>query len=279
MRAGQADRQLDLAEGRRGGVPASREAGEALRRGRRRHGVRREGTGRHAPAQDVDRAAQLRSARRQGGLSARGHRHRPERVRDRHRHRRAQQLRGRLHRRDALDQGAPAAREGVGRHLERQLQLPRQRAGARGDPHGVPLPRDPRGADDGHRQRRSARRLRRARPALRDLVEDVVLNRKRADGASPDRNAGQRSPSRTRRRGASRKRTSRGANGAVEARLSHALVKGIGNWIVEDTEAARARGGRARRQADRGDRGPADGRHERRRRPLRRRARCSCRRS
>ena len=39
---------------------------------------------------------------------------------------------------------APAAREGVGRHLERELQLPRQRAGARGDPHGVPVSRDPR---------------------------------------------------------------------------------------------------------------------------------------
>ena len=39
---------------------------------------------------------------------------------------------------------APAARQGVGRHLERVLLVPRQRAGARGDPHGVPLPRDPR---------------------------------------------------------------------------------------------------------------------------------------
>ena len=59
---------------------------------------------------------------------------------------------------------APAAREGVGRHQQRVVQLPRQRPGARGDPHGVPVPRDPRRADDGHRQRRPARRLRRARP-------------------------------------------------------------------------------------------------------------------
>ena len=36
-------------------------------------------------------------------LRARGHRHRPERVRDRDRHRRARELRGRLHRGDALD--------------------------------------------------------------------------------------------------------------------------------------------------------------------------------
>ena len=38
----------------------------------------------------------------------------------------------------------PAARQGVRRHLERLLLVPRQRAGARGDPHGVPVPRDPR---------------------------------------------------------------------------------------------------------------------------------------
>ena len=160
---GKPDRQLDLAQGRRGVVPASREARAALRRGGRRDGVRREGPGRHVRAQDVDLPAQLRPARRPRRVRARGHRLRPQRVRDRDRHRGAQQLRGRLHRRDALDPRAPAACEGVGRHQQRELQLPRQRAGARGDPHGVPLPRDPRRAVDGHRQRGPARRLRRAR--------------------------------------------------------------------------------------------------------------------
>jgi 5-methyltetrahydrofolate--homocysteine methyltransferase len=38
--------------------------------------------------------------------------------------------------------------------------------GARGDPHGVPLSRDPRGPDHGHRQRGPARRLRRPRSRL-----------------------------------------------------------------------------------------------------------------
>ena len=51
----------------------------------------------------------------------------------------------------------------------------------------------------------------------------------------------------------------------VEERLSHALVHGIDAWIEEDTEEAR--GGYA--APARGHRGPADGRDEDRRRPVR----------
>ena len=80
-------------------------------------------------------------------------------------------------------------------------------------------------------------------PALRDLVEDVVLNR-RADAterlvtfAESYKAKGRRSEEDLRWR-----------DEPVNARLSHALVKGIANWIVEDTEVARreveARGGR-----------------------------------
>ena len=87
-------------------------------------------------------AARLRPPDAAGRLPARGHHLRSEHLRDRDRHRGAQQLRGRLHQRDALDPAAPAARQGVGRRVERELLVPRQRAGARGDPHGVPLPRD-----------------------------------------------------------------------------------------------------------------------------------------
>ena len=43
--AGQVHRELDLAEGRRGRVPASGRAGQEVRRSRRRHGIRRGGTG------------------------------------------------------------------------------------------------------------------------------------------------------------------------------------------------------------------------------------------
>ena len=86
--------------------------------------------------------AQLRPPGRPGRLPARGHHLRPEHLRHRHRHRGAQQLRRRLHRGHALDQRAPAGRQGLGRRLQRVLLLPRQRAGARGDPHRVPVPRD-----------------------------------------------------------------------------------------------------------------------------------------
>ena len=57
----------------------------------------------------------------------------------------------------------------------------------------------------------------------------------------------------------------------VGERITHALVKGIDDYAESDTEELRARDRRARRPAHRGHRGPADGRHERRRRPVRRR--------
>ena len=65
----------------------------------------------------------------------------------------------------------PAARPHLRRRLEPLLLVPRQRAGARGDARGLPLPRDPGRHGHGHRQRRPARGLRRrstrscARPA------------------------------------------------------------------------------------------------------------------
>ena len=93
----------------------------------------------------------------------RRHHLRPEHLRHRHRHRGARQLRRRLHRGDALDPREPAARQGLRRRLERVVLVPRQRSGARGDPHRVPLPRDQGRPDDGHRQRRHGRRLRPAR--------------------------------------------------------------------------------------------------------------------
>jgi hypothetical protein len=55
----------------------------------------------------------------------------------------ARQLRRRVHRGDTLDQGQPARRQGLGRRVQRQLLVPRQRPGARSDPHRVPVPRDP----------------------------------------------------------------------------------------------------------------------------------------
>src|SRR6266480_4414029 len=72
--------------------------------------------------------------------------------------------------------------------------------------------------------------------ALRERVEDVVLNRRPDAGErlvefastvkSPDKAQGDELEWR---------------KGSVEERLAHALVKGIADWVVEDTEEARAK--------------------------------------
>jgi len=84
-------------------------------------------------------------------------------------------------------------------------------------------------------------------PQLRELVEDVVQNRARADGASPTEKLVAFAES-YKASGRKPEEDLAWRDGPVEARLTHALVKGIANWIVEDTEAARvaiaARGGK-----------------------------------
>ncbi len=99
---------------------------------------------------------------------------------------------------------------------------------------------------------------------LRERVEDVVLNRRR--GRAPS--ACSRSPNATRaRRARSAVEDLAWRDAPVRERLTHALVHGIDQYIEADTEEARAAvdapAGRDRR--------PADGRHERGRRPVRRR--------
>ena len=59
------------------------------------------------------------------------------------------------------------------------LLVPRQQPGARGDPRGVPVPRDRGRARHGHRQRRRARAsTTRSTRDLRERIEDVILNRR-----------------------------------------------------------------------------------------------------
>ncbi len=67
----QAGRELDLAQGGRGAVPAPGPAGPPLRRGRHRHGLRREGPGRHGRTQGRDLPARLPAADRAGRPSRR----------------------------------------------------------------------------------------------------------------------------------------------------------------------------------------------------------------
>ena len=111
VRRRQADRQLDLDEGRHRAVHRARQEGPPLRRRGRGHGVRREGPGRHQGAQGRDLRPRLRHPGQPGRFPGRGHHLRSQHLRGRDRHRGAQQLRRRLHRGDARDQGAlPAAR-------------------------------------------------------------------------------------------------------------------------------------------------------------------------
>ena len=84
-------------------------------------------------------------------------------------------------------------------------------------------------------------------PTLRTLVEDVVLHRTPADGG----NATEKLVAFAETYKAHGKKVEEDLswrNGSVEARLSHALVKGITTYVVEDTEEARVkvaeRGGR-----------------------------------
>ena len=80
-------------------------------------------------------------------------------------------------------------------------------------------------------------------PVLRDLVEDVVLNR-RTDGTERLVTFAESYKS----KGKKPEEDLAWRSGPVETRLTHALVKGIANFVVEDTEEARlavaARGGR-----------------------------------
>jgi 5-methyltetrahydrofolate--homocysteine methyltransferase len=75
-------------------------------------------------------------------------------------------------------------------------------------------------------------------PQLKELVEDVVLNRKRADGGNPtERLVTFAETYKTKGRQVTEDLAWRDTS--VEERLSHALVKGITAFIVEDTEEAR----------------------------------------
>ena len=97
---------------------------------------------------------------------------------------------------------------------------------------------------------------------LLEHVEDVILNRR------PDATERLVEFAETVKGGGKAKEEDLAwRKGTVEQRLAHALVHGISTHVVEDTEEAR----RQVRPPDPGDRRPADGRHERRRRPVRRR--------
>jgi len=75
-------------------------------------------------------------------------------------------------------------------------------------------------------------------PALKRLVEDVVLNRQRDDGQSPTEHLVTFAET-YKSKGKQVTEDLAWRDVPVEARLSHALVKGITTFIVDDTEEAR----------------------------------------
>ena len=88
------------------------------------------------------------------------HHLRSQHPRDRDRPRGARRLRRQLHRGDAHHQGDLSRGEGQRRRQQSLVRLPGQRRRPRGDALRVSLPRHPRRHGHGHRERRSARRLR-----------------------------------------------------------------------------------------------------------------------
>ncbi len=77
-------------------------------------------------------------------------------------------------------------------------------------------------------------------PELRELVEDVLLNR-RPDATERLVDFGEKLKAAGRGELATEKKSEEWRNGTVEERLSHALVKGIDTYIDQDTEEARAK--------------------------------------
>ena len=201
--ARQGHRQFAFPQGRRGRIPRQGPPGASLRRRGGGHGLRRARPGGHRAAASRDRPAGLPPAGRQGRLRPERHHHRSERARHRHRHGGAQRLRQGLHRGHPAHQGGLPGYPHLRRHLEPVVLVPRQRSGARGDAHGVPLPRDRGGPRPGDRQRRTARRLRRpSRRAAR-------AGRGRHPEPTPGRH---RAPAGNRRTGQGRGQETRGGS-------------------------------------------------------------------
>ena len=103
-------------------------------------------------------------------------------------------------------------------------------------------------------------------PLLRERIEDVILNRRPDSTERLLEIAGDFAGDGSVKEVA----TEEWRSLPVGERITHALVKGIDEFVEDDTEELRARSARAAAGRSRSSRA-ADGRHERRRRPVRRR--------
>ena len=115
----------------------------------------------------------------------------------------------------------------------------------------------------GHRQRRPARGVRRDRAAAARSWSKTCSS---TAGPMPP-SGSSTTPKRSKGKGGAAVEADEAwRNEPVEERLKHALLKGVVKYIDEDTEEARQK----YRPRPGDHRRPADGRHERRRRPVRR---------
>ena len=259
--AGQGHRQLDLAQGGRGRVPAPRAPDPRLRRGSRRDGVRRGGPGDRGRAPRRDLRPRLRPARRRRRLPAGGHRLRPERARRRDGDRGARRLRARLPRVPAAGSRSAAperARRGGISNLSfsfRGNDVIREAMHAAFLYHAIRA-----GLDMGI--------VNAGQLAVYEDIEPELQGARRGRALQPA--AGRDRAARRDRRPVPRR--------GDEARARPALARGAGREAAR--ARARARDRRLHRGRHRGgapdgqaaarrDRGAADGRHARRRRPLR----------
>ena len=264
MRAGQADRQLDLDEGGRGEIHPRGADRAAPWRGGRGDGVRREGPGRHVRAQDRDLQARLRHPGRPGSASRR--------------------------KTSSSIPTSSRSRPGSRSTTITASISSRRRAGsartcrARMSPAASPTSPS-----------RSAATSRCARPCIRcscitpsrpawtwassmparwsSMTTSIPSCARRARTSSstaipaPPSGCWQLAEKFRGKEKQTKESDLAWREWPVEKRLSHALVHGITEFIEADTEEARAE----RVAAAGRDRRPADGRHERGRRPLRRR--------
>ena len=237
MRVGQADRQFDQHEGRRGAVPRARAQVPRLRRRGRRHGVRRGRPGRHRGAQGRDLRARLQAARSPTAPT------RSDIIFDPNIFAVATGIDE--HRRYALDFIEACARDprAAARHVHISGGLSNLSFSFRGNEpvrramHSVFLYHAiPAGHGHGHRQRRPARRLRRDRPrASRGLRGRHPRPPRRCDRAAGRRSpSDSRAPTRPRRRSSPNGARCRSASGCP-TRWSRASTP----HIVDDTEEAR----------------------------------------
>ena len=172
---------------------------------------------------------------RRGRLPARGHHLRSQHLRDRDRHRGAQQLRRRLHQRDARGSAQHLPHAKVSGGVSNVSFSFRGNDRVREAIHTVFLYHAIRaGMTMGIVNAGQLGVYDEIEPELRERVEDVVLNRR------PDATERLVTFAETvKAQGKVVTEDLAWRGGSVEERLTHALVKGIATFIVEDTEEAR----------------------------------------